>query len=165
MPPKARAHQEKELSALSRLSLKIEQAKNLESALSTLASYPGKKDLFESSLRRLLFFLSFQKNPHYPKTQEDFPFSPDLAALDEMSEFINHLVKEETLTKIPLDQSARKEIGRILNIKALTEERQRAEKSARILGKKEVEIIPNRSLLGEFAGYYSDACYKQRQMS
>jgi hypothetical protein len=155
---KARSFQEKEFAVLNELGLKIEGAEDVQRVFSLLTSFPYKKDIFESSIRRLLFFLSLKENPNQ-KTQEDFPHSPDLLALDEMTEFVNHSVKEETLKKIPLTQEQKKEISKSLNVKALTEERQRAEKSLKVTGKKEIEIIPNRSLLGEFAGYYSDACY------
>ncbi len=122
-------------------------------------------DVATTTLRKLLFTRAIGINPEYATDPVDLPASlvdarnlPVHAVL-RMMEVMQNGVKFETLPTLELTPAETKYLEKsVIDTTAFKEEIKRSQQVSEG-AYEEFTVYPNRSLLTEFSGYYSDACW------
>ncbi len=115
------------------------------------------------AIRQLVIYEGMQTNPVFFEAIQDILNNPELSRdnYSKMIEFVNHIIKEETCSRLALNKKQLKRVIRNLSVRALSEEMARLQKHESG-NKVEIEIVPSRDVLAELSGYYGDACWTSR---
>jgi len=115
------------------------------------------------AIRQLVIYEGMQTNPVFFEAIQDILNNSELSRdnYSKMVEFVNHIIKEETCSRLALNKKQLKRVIRNLSVRALSEEMARLQKHE-TGNKVEIEVVPSRDVLAELSGYYGDACWTSR---
>jgi len=156
---KGRESLEMKIKALRQLDFKNQE--NWQEMFTVLASYG---DTFKKELLTALFWWSFKFRPEEVGPAKEHLKNKNEPGLDDFSwaiNFVEHITNKETLKQYFTDKRASAELKKILSVKAMSVELERAQNQP-VKGTLTMKFIPQRNILTEFSGQIGDACWADK---
>lgn len=135
---------------------------SFQRALSLLGKY---EELY-SPIRKLVFAGVLRKYPGQAERLSQLSEDPTIEDLSSMTEFVNHIVGEETYGDyFSGDGKLAKTFERISSTEALDQGLKHIQEEAPRIGKTEIQFLPTRGLMLEMSGQIGDACWADKYTS
>lgn len=156
----------RQIDIIKRLGNAVETAKTSEELLRTLLDFETINDrksdnnITTTIIREIVFARARVDHEDYfsefmKTSSKDKPRKSDL---EKMVEFVNNILKQHVWPTLDLPASHNKKLSKIFNVSELKKEISRLDEM--LSGKKrELLCVPTREMLGEFSGYYANACW------